>query len=194
MITRNGSTGEFNLAFNDWDIRLLGVDYNNQDFSISTTGTLSRNLPNATFNLGSGNSLLRLVAGGVVPFEWVAAPNGTGRTFVDLPSTTSLSFPVFPNLTGTLRDGFAFGSALTDIPASGTFDRTWSRALTLNNLDFGTVSARLRRTTHNGAVEFTATRNNALWSGLNLSVSANTGSATQAHPQRTDQDDEGHRL
>ena len=83
----HAATGEFTLAFNDGDIRLLGVDYNNQDFSISTTGPLSRTLPNATSNLGSGNSLLRLVAGGVVPFEWVAAPNGTGRTFGALPST-----------------------------------------------------------------------------------------------------------
>jgi len=178
VVTRNGSTGEFTLAFNDWDIRLFGVDYNNQDFSISSAGTLSLNLANSTFNLGSGTSILRLITGGTIPFEWVAAPSGTGRTFVDLPSTTTLSFPSMPNLTGTLRDGFAFVSALADIPATGVFDHTWSRALTMNNLSFGTVSARLRRVTHNGPIEFTATRSNALWTGLNLSVSANTGSST----------------
>ena len=180
VVTRNGSTGDFAVAFNDWDLRLFGVDYNNQDFALSSAGTLSRSLASSTFNLGSGNSLLRLVTGGTIPFEWVVNPAGSsaGRTFVDLPSTTALSFPSLPGLSGTLRDGLAFGSALADIPATGIFDRTWSRALTLNNLDFGTVSVRLRRPTQNGAIEFTGTRSNALWSGLVLSVSANTGSAT----------------
>ncbi len=180
VVTRNGTSGAFGLAFNDWDIRLFGIDYHNQDFTVSTTGTLTRNLPGSTFNLGSGTGLLRLITGGVIPLEWVLNPAGTsaGRTFVDLPSTTSLSLTNVPFLSGTLRDGLAFGSALADIPATGIFDRTWAHTLTMNNLSFGSVSARLRRTTHNGPIEFTATRNNALWSGLSLRVSANTGSAT----------------
>ncbi|MGE3308665.1 MAG: hypothetical protein AB7O66_01755 [Limisphaerales bacterium] len=178
VVARNGATGAFTVSFNDWDVRLFGVDYDNQDFSLSNAGTLSRNLASSTFSLGSGISLLRLVTGGSIPFEWAASPAGTGRTFVDLPSTTALSFPSVPGLSGTLRDGLSFGSTLTDIPASGVFDRTWNRALTLNGLDFGTVSARLRRVAHNGPIEFTATRANAFWSGLNLAVSADTGNAT----------------
>ncbi len=177
-VARDSATGAFTVAFNDWDVRLFGVDYNNEDFSLSSTGTLSRNLASSTFNLGSGNSLLRLVTGGVIPFEWVASPTGTGRTFVDLPSTTALLFPSVPGLSGTLRDGLAFGSTLANIPASGIFDRSWSRAMILNGLDFGTVSARLRRTSQNGPIEFTAARDNAFWSGLNLAVSANTGDPT----------------
>lgn len=179
-VSRNANTGSFALAFDDWDLRVFGVDFNNQDFTLSNNGTLSRNLPGSTFDLGSGAGLLRLVTGGVVPFDWVLNPSSAnaGRTFVDLPATTSLSLPGVPNLAGTLKDGLAFGTALLDIPATGLFDRTWSRSLVLNGLDLGTVSARLRRTSANGPLQLTLERDDALWSGLDFDASFTSGTTS----------------
>jgi hypothetical protein len=177
-VSRNPTTGSFAVALDDWDVRLFGVDFNNQDFAISTAGVISRSLPASTFDFGSGSGLLRLVSGGPVPFNWTANTTSTaaGRILVDLPAPTSLSLPGVPGLSGALRDGLAFGSALPNIPASGTFDRTWSRALDINGLNFGSASVRLRRTTQNGPLLLSATRNNALWTGLNLAVSFESGS------------------
>jgi hypothetical protein len=182
-VSRNAATGAFSVSFNDWDLTVFGKSFADQDFTLSTTGVLTRNLSSSTFDLGlsGAGSLLRLITGGSVPFEWRVNPTGSaaGAIALDLPATTTLSFPNLLLLTGTLRDGLRFASALADIPANGTFDQTWSRSLTLNGLSFGSSAVRLRRESYHGPVLFTATRNDALgFAGLTLEVTADTANAT----------------
>ncbi len=180
-VSRNAATGAFSVGFNNWDVYLFGQKSDNQDFTLATDGTLTEDLTNGSFDFGSGTSLMRLASSDAVDFSWRANPSAANSTRIeiDFPSTMELFFPSVAGLIGTLKNGVDLGSGFPDLNAPGTFDYTWGRTLTINTLDFGSCSVNFKRTTQNGTVNFTATKSNALGlTGLNLSVSANSSSAT----------------
>jgi len=172
------SAGVFNLAVSGYDLDLFNQGYTDLGMSASSNGVVSvtgGGLGAKTFQFGSGQGLMQLVAGSRLPFSWNVQ---TGSFSLTMPNNLELSFLGNPVSSGTLLDGFDLDGFTID--QTGAFEKSFSHNLTVNGASLGNFGMAFKRDSASDPIELLIDNESLSYTGGNgllLSMrAASTGS------------------